>query len=203
MPAPTARRARRALLGAKLALAALAIALWASCVSTARPPEGPADPLRVWLVREARHAGLLLPLGEGEWVEYGYGEWGWYALARDAWYHVFDTILWPTRGTLARRTIHARDERELRLARAPGELVGLLVERERAAELAAELEALYQERAAEEVRRSELATSFVPTARSFWFGHNCHDALADWLRRLGCEVSRSPIRGGIELRARE
>ena len=36
--------------------------------------------------------------------------------------------------------------------------------------------------------------SFVRHEDGFWFLYNCNDAVADWLRRLGCAVSWVPIR---------
>ena len=41
-------------------------------------------------------------------VVYAYGDWSWYALGKDEWYNAFATLLFPTRGTLCRRTIPLR-----------------------------------------------------------------------------------------------
>ena len=42
--------------------------------------------------------------------------------------------------------------------------------------------------------------SFVESEDGFWFLYNCNDALADWLRELGCSVSFVPVRLGLSLR---
>ena len=102
--ASTRRRwlSRRTNLGLLLLAGAILIFANAGCVSTIEPPSNPRQPVTVFLQSEARHKGLLLPKAEGRFVEYGFGDYDWYALEKDRWYYVFDTVLWPTKGTLGR-----------------------------------------------------------------------------------------------------
>jgi hypothetical protein len=195
--APARRRRRR-----RLALLALAGALTAfafGCTSTITPPPRPADATTLFVLREAMHTGLVLPPSgdSGEFVEFGFGDWNWFALGNDAWYHAFATVLWPTRGTLGRRTFGATTEAELRRAVTWAELSPVVVDRGRAAALRLRLEGEFAAGRAELVERTDFQFRFVPSPDSYWFGYNCADAAANWLRELGCAVSWVPIRTAL------
>lgn len=190
------RRLRLALAAA--GLAALAVA-WTGCVSTVTPLPSPAEPVTVYLRHEARHRGLILPRAAGGHVEYGYGDWDWYALQRNRWYHAFDTLLWPTPGTLGRRILPVGTLAELQATYPASVLHPLPVERGAAARLEEELEwqfasggvALYN---------PAYGLHFVPHPDRFWLFHNCNDALASWLQALGCRVSPAPVRLGLTVK---
>ncbi len=190
-------------LGRTGAMLGLALAC-ASCTSLVTPPRAPRDPTSVFLLREARHVGVVLPAhvdGRVErYVEFGFGDWAWYALERDAWYDVFATVLWPTTGALCRREHPARSERELRAAAHWTELEELTVSRARAEALLERLEREFAARAARSVRIEAYDMSFAPSDRSYWFGDTCADVAADWLEELGCGVSRAPIRMSVRKR---
>ncbi len=192
------RKARK--LSLTLLIVFLASTAPIACVSSVTPPAAPADPVVVVLKHEARHTGLLLPGPDGDYYEYGYGEQGWYALGEDAWYHVFDTILWPTKGVLGRRLLSSADPDVLASLCPHSRLDRIRVERARAEALEAELARQFQGREPALHVDPACRLEFVPSPDGFWFGHNCHDATADWLRALGCTVSRTPIRGGLEVR---
>jgi hypothetical protein len=165
--------------------------LLSGCASTVRPPENPVDPAEVFLTEEGIHRGLILP-GASGYVEYAYGEWGWYVLGRHAWYHVFDTVLWPTQGALGRRSYD--DPR----AEFTGEkLTSFRAARSAVEALLAELDTLYESARATEVYNERTRMHFVKISPGFWCFFNCSDATAAWLRRLGCDVSWVPIRGGF------
>jgi hypothetical protein len=179
-----------------LAGAAIDLGL-ASCVSTVRPPTDPQRPVTVYLRREALHAALLLPRPAGGIVEYGFGDYDWYALGKDRWYHVFDTLLLPTRGTLARRDLPVEGLAELKASYPASNLTPIVVGADAAARLEARLDAEYRERQDTEIYNPEYALHFVVHEDGFWLFYNCHDALARWLRELGCSVGWTPVRGGL------
>jgi hypothetical protein len=164
----------------------------AACTSVVTPPENPIDPVEVYLVESELHSGLVLPRTSDEYVEYGYGDWDWFAMNCTAWYYVFDTILWPTQGTLGRRILRepelrAMGPRAIRVSRSDVE--GLL----------ADLDRRYEAGRETEVYNEQMRMHFVKVDEGFWFGHTCADATAGWLRRLGCSVSAAPIRSGLRL----
>jgi hypothetical protein len=170
------------------------------CVSTVKPPTDPQHPITVYLRREALHAALLLPRPGGGHVEYGFGDHDWYALGRDRWYHVFDTLLWPTRGTLGRRVLSAEHLTDLQASYPWSDLSPIVVGAEETARLEQRLDAEYRERQDTEIYNSDYVLYFVEHEAGFWLFHNCHDALAQWLRELGCSVGWTPVRGGLDVR---
>lgn len=168
------------------------------CTSTITPPAAPgADAITVFLIQDSRHLGLLLPRDDATFVEFGYGDWDWYAMEQDSWYHAFDTVLWPTQGTLARREIAARDGAGLQQRVPWATFDAILVARADAHALLGELEARF-DRGRDRLHHSvRYGMDFVPDDDGYWCCFNCNDAVADWLRRLGCSVSWVPIRLGL------
>jgi hypothetical protein len=171
------------------------------CTSTVTPPPLPANPATVFLLTESMHTGLVLPPADAardaEYVEFGYGDWGWFALGNDQCYHVFATVLWPTQGTLGRRTFGARTQSEL-LARVTwATLSPIVVDATKAATLRRRLQAAFDERRGELVRRADIGFEFVPADESYWFANTCADVAARWLEELDCDVGWVPIRAGL------
>ena len=76
-------------------------------------------------------------------VEFGFGDWEWYARAQEQWHRVFATVLWPTRGTLARREHFASDAAALRASMPWATFDQFVVEAADAARLRERLEAQF------------------------------------------------------------
>lgn len=205
MKPPPARPSRRRRRGAFAA--AVAVLVWilaGGCTSTVTPPIAPADPVRVFLLQEAMHTGLVLPPGVGaagdeEYVEFGFGDWSWYALGNDAWYHAFATVLWPTQGGLGRRTFGARSEAMLRRTVTWATLSPIAVSADKAMALRRRLQAAFDAHLAQAVARPDLGFRFVPSDTSYWLPHNCADVAAEWLRELDCRVGAAIFRTGLWL----
>jgi hypothetical protein len=197
-PAASGRKRKRLrialLLCAVLLLTAVGLG---GCISTITPPEHPSDPCLVYLLKDAKHTGLVLPDRAGGYVEFGYGEWDWYALVKDRWYHVFDTVLWPTCGCLGRRGMSA-DEISRSVSR--GMLEAITVSRRCARALFEELDERFNSNKETMIFNPLYGMHFVRDDRGFWFLHNCHDAVAEWMEKVECDVSWLPIRLGLKIR---
>lgn len=193
---------------AKLAAWFVLVCSAISCTAVVTPPRSPERPTTVFVLREALHVGIVLPTGAGAaepgFVEFGFGEWSWYALGNEAWYRVFPVVLWPTGGTLCRRTFAARDEAMLReqCAAAGRELDAFTVETRAAEALRTRLGEQFAAAVAQgaSVQRPELGMEFVPSSESYWFANTCADAAARWCEDLGCTVGWWPIRGSLAVR---
>ena len=164
------------------------------CVTTIRPPERPADPVRVALIDYGYPASLALPGPDGTSVEYAYGEWEWFALNNDAWYRVFPALCWPTQGALGRRALAFPPEV------AAEEILIFTVGRAEAAALLDRLNRRYAARTEAPVYNPVVGLTFVPDDASYCCFANCNTTLADWLRELGCEVSRPTCAASFRLR---
>lgn len=178
--------------------ALLAAVAWSGCASTVTAPKDPPDPVVVHLLSTGRHAGVLLPNGDGRTVEYGYGNWSWYALGKTDWWRAPATVLWPTQGTLGRRYILDAELAAKNHDYGRGTLEELCVSRASADRLLAHLDAQFA--AGGEPHFNETYDmSFVRHPDGFWGFHDCHDQVAEWLRELGCQIGWAPIRTGLRV----
>ena len=195
--APRSRRKwRRALLGIAV-VGGLQLSF--GCTSTITPPANVTDPVTVFVLREAMHNGIVLPpcRAGDEYVEFGFGDWSWFALGNDEWYHAFATVLWPTQGTLGRRTFGAHTADQLLAHVTWAELSPVVVSRDKAGALRDRLQHEHDARIGEAVQRRDLGWTFVPYDQSYWFAVNCADVCADRFRELDCAVGWVPIRTGL------
>jgi hypothetical protein len=129
----------------------------------------------------------------GDFVESGFGDWEWYARAQEQWHRVFATVLWPTRGTLARRDHFANDATSLRDSMPWATFDEFVVEAGDAVRVRARLDAQFAAGNRERVIRSGLRMHFVPWDRDYWFADTCADAVVEWLQELGCRSSWVPL----------
>jgi len=187
-----------------LLLLAAGVFFWITgCISTVTPPENPEDPVTVYLVEATCHAGVVLPAPRGGMMDFAYGDWDWYAQNHDSWYHAFDTVLWPTQGTLGQRRLPSGDLSALQ-PRFPGySLRPFQASRKKVALLLDRLQARYARNRAGAVYNARFDLTFVKDDPGYWFLHNCNDEVADWTRILGCSVSWVPIRSGLRLAQEE
>lgn len=198
-PSKWRRRWRRV---AVLAALLVVVGWWVGCTSLVRPPSSPADPVRVFVLRNALHRGLVVP-GEDlrHYVEFAFGEWEWYVQQNTSWYRVVPTMLWPTTGGLGTRRVSATSEAELRDELSYAELVPIVVERDAVDSLRADLLRRWERglEAADGGSVHSYGIEFVHADESYTAFHNCADAVAVWLERLGCAVSWLPIRVDLEV----
>ncbi len=188
---PPRRLWRRIVPTAAIAFALLFAAFgWTARV---RPPALVSTPISVFVVRDELHRGLLLPAPAGGFVEFGFGDWEWYARAQEQWHRVFATVLWPTKGTLARREHFARDGAALRATMPWASFDEFVVEASAAVRLRERLDAQFVAGNSERVFRTGLRMHFVPWDRDYWFADTCADAVVEWLQELGCQASWVPL----------
>jgi hypothetical protein len=163
--------------------------LLAGCTALVEPPPAVHDPVPVVLLDRGRHSSLLLPGPDATAIEFAYGEWEWFALANDGWWRVPAVLFWPTRGALGRREWPSAAAAEAGTEHA----YVLVVERAAAQSLRTRLEARFAAGSAEQVHSALYGLDFVPDEDSFWIGHTCNAAAAEWLAELGCRVSGSTL----------
>lgn len=194
--ASTGKRRLRRWIGG---IAVLGLGLWwIGSTSTITPPTDPADPQPVFVLRDGLHRLLALPDERGVLSVWSYGDWDWYANNHDAWTDVFDTVLWPTTATLARRDVPGTSETSLRAAYRYAAIDEIAVSRADVTALRARLEALWAGGGPPHYN-ARYRTHFVRDRTGYWFAHNCNDALAGWLRELRCGVSWVPLRTDLRL----
>lgn len=169
----------------------LALCLLSGCSAIIVPPEQPVDPVTVFLLDHGRHSSLVLPAADRGMLRYSYGDWAWYAEARPGFWAGVRALFFPSRAGLGRRYLDV-----LPRADAIGAAVGVGVEQVHALRvsrasveaLRAELEALFAAGASTRRLNREYNLEFVEHPTPYTLRHNSNRVVADWLRRLDCEV---------------
>lgn len=177
------------------ALAVLLACALSGCAWTVRPPAEPANPVPVFLTEYGRHTRLALPEDQSHFVEYGFGDWEFYGLEKNNTWSGLRALFGGGTAAQSRRMIpYTTDLTEfLRLSGgARGER--LLVDRDVADSLRAQLDARWAGLTAERVERKfdGVQVSRDPGERYHLF-HNSNHMTAIRLRSLGATVRGVPI----------
>lgn len=175
---------------------AVTAALAAGCSMRVAPPAEVEEPATVFIADYGPHASLLLPRDDGDVSEFAYGEYDWFALNRDRWYHALPIAVAGGRAALGTRVLHGPATRAALEAQMSVEgIYELRVDRSRAADLLARLEALYERYKPErgEHYNPSVGLTFVAHPRRYSLAHNCNAELALWLEELGCRVEGSRL----------
>ncbi len=177
--------------------------LLGGCAWTIVPPPLPdeAESETVFLTDYGRHARLGLPADDRTVWEWGFGDWDYYALEDRGTWSSLRALSFFGRSTLARRPLPPSiDADQFRSAAGGVRTVAIEVERGKAAELLAELEAQW-ERGLEygEAHRGQDNLSFVRAEERYHLFRNSNAKIATWLRTLGCEVSGAPLLSNFRL----
>lgn len=153
------------------------------------PPRQLEESLVVYVVDHGFHSRLVLPDGQGRFVQYTYGDWQYFALQHQTAITAVEALLWPTPGTLGRRYF----ESFLELEQAVGQLgnrrlLALAVDRAQADGLRSRLDAWFDNHLDTEVVHPLSGLHFVRVDQRYTIIHNSNHELVDWLRALGCQV---------------
>lgn len=186
-----ARKRRRPVLRVVLGLALLGVAVVSSvgCEAVIAPPAASAigEAATVVVVDYGDHSSLVLPRGDGSFVEYNYGDHNWYAGGNTGVLDAIAAACWETHGTLGRRDLNDKGAAPTALAAIAEHVHALTVDRDRAHALAALLDARFDAHLASAVEVGALR--FVDDEAPYWLLANCNHRVVDWLRALGCKVS--------------
>jgi hypothetical protein len=172
-----------------VSLAVLLLIAPQGCTTTIVPPAHVRDPAAVFVVPIARTSSLLLPTPDGQLARFVYGDWRYYALGEDSIPSGIRAMLWPTQGTLGRALLPGPAEAEHvgRILDNDG-VHQVHVEREAVRRLLDDLNRGYDARRDTEVQNAPYGLWFVHQEPRYTYFHNSNHVVADWLRRLGCEV---------------
>jgi hypothetical protein len=169
--------------------------LLGGCATRVVPPANLQEPAAIFILDHGRHTSLVVSTPEGTLVRYAYGDWRYYAERRTGPGYAFAALLWRTEAALGRRAMPGPATAAGVRSHVPLVIVSLYeieVERARIEELRAQLDAIFD--AAERVRETpETHLFFVPHPRAYNLRNNSNSVIADWLEKLGCEVSGPAI----------
>jgi hypothetical protein len=186
----------------------LARVLWcclatAGCSATVIPPAAPPRPTTVYLCDYGYHSDLLLPVGNGVYVEYLYGDWAWAAMNDTGAASAVRAGLFSTRSTLGRRCAYdpAPDAVPRPVTPALRQLP-IVVDGELARRLVASLDARWRSHADTAVNNGAAGAFYlyVDDDQPYGMIHNCNRLTAEWLEQLGCRTSGVPLMSHFDVR---
>lgn len=154
------------------------------------PPAAPPDPVDVYLLKDGRHTGLLLPTADGRIARYTYGEWEWYALIHKGPYRAVAALFWPTQATFGRH-FYAGPPSEGRVRAIFGSdltVYPVTVSMQKVQDLEARLNRRFDQQKDSLIANETYGLEFVKDPEPYWLFHDSNNEVAIWLRELGCEV---------------
>ena len=185
-------------------LAGFCIALLAGCATQVVPPVAPADPTTVYLCDYGIHSSLLLPNGDGRFVEYVYGDWDYAALNKSDLYHTAAALFFSPQPALGRRFLTAKPGEKFPFPpNAPKQVQPAVVNGDRVAVLVADLDARYARNRATEHLNSypNYNFVFVKDQEAYGIFNDCNKLTSRNLQALGCEVHGLTILSNFEIKA--
>jgi len=82
------------------------------CSTTVRPPSQPLQPVTIYLTDEFIHSSVVMPMGDGRYVEYAFGDWTYAALNRHDPFHTFSRAVLLAAGRAGPTLSSSRYEHE-------------------------------------------------------------------------------------------
>lgn len=176
------------LLGSVLGLLAAPLA----CTATVYPPADPSQPTAIFLLDHGRTPSLVLPVEGGGMVRYAYGDWNYYAMGKRGFLDSVLALFWPTQGTLGRLEMHgpvAAESIRDQLGVGIENLYEIRVPRAEVDRLREDLDELFRKNTDTLVYSASAEFYFVHHPERYTYFHNSNHVIADWLERLGAEVT--------------
>jgi len=178
----------------------LLLVLGSGCATRIAPPSNPANPVAVYITDYGRHSSILLPMGDGHLMEYSYGDWDFYALKKYKWYIGATALVVSDGSGLGRRIVaDPGDDAALKKLLGSKRLMKVQIEQRKVMDLLAELDQRYTANIETMVYNDYAHLYFVKDPSHYWLLHTCNAMTAQWLEKLGCEVSGLAVMSNFEV----
>jgi len=172
-------------------LCLLASGFLGGCATIYPPQQSLKEPVTVYVADYGVHSSLLLPTGDGRFVEYAFGDWGYAAqnhcLPQDA----VGALVLSFQSALGRRYFELQPgETEPRPKERPWNLARVNCERTDVDALVQRLNARYEAalRSQKPVTNPDNGIEFVKDSEHYSMLNNCNHLTARSLEQLGCKV---------------
>ena len=178
----------------------LLLALGSGCATRVVPPSNPVNPVAVYITDYGRHSSVLLPMGDGHLMEYSYGDWDFYALKKYKWYIGATALVVSDGSGLGRRIVaNPGDDVALKKQLGSKRLMRVEIEHGKVMDLLAELDQRYTANIETMVYNDYAHLYFVKDSSHYWLLHTCNAMTAQWLEKLGCQVSGVAVMSNFEV----
>lgn len=171
-------------------IALLVLALWAAGCASVVPAARPQRPTPVYITDYGIHSSLLLPYGDGRYVEYCFGDWN-YSANNRCWPNdaVVALFLSPN-SAFGRRFVDAPPFGEQPKPKhpSPSRVQVIYAAQESVDHVLDTLEARWRADATHIVHNPDNDTDYVPDAEHYSLANNCNHLTARCLREMGCDI---------------
>jgi hypothetical protein len=174
----------------KTAVISLLVCLTTGCVATVYPQQKILDPTVVYIADYGVHSGLLLPVGNGVFVEYAFGDWNYAALNHCGPQDGLGALLVSFQSALGRRFVNVEYGQEVPYPThpAPQHLYPVYVSQSQVEQVVRELDDRYNRGNSAVVYNPDNLTSYVKDSEHYSVANNCNHLTARCLREMGCDV---------------
>jgi hypothetical protein len=173
---------------------------WVRSPATIIPPNTPNNPVNIYVVDYGFHNRLILPDGEGKWIQYAYGDWKYFALNQQDWITGAAALLLPTQGALGRRKLSNRDRLHLFAAQKDNAVLSITVEKTKVERLLNLLNAYFDRASVTPVENPLIGMTLVTYDQKYTLLHNSNHELVRWLQDLGCRVEGFVLWANFQVR---
>jgi len=184
----------------------LLLALAPGCAATIRPQQHVIDPVAVYVANYGIHSSVLLPSGDGRFVEYCFGDWG-FAAENHCWpQDALGALMASQESAFGRRfvTVPAGQIQPLPLHPSPRRIDHVYAAREDVKRLLRELDERYQRGAARAlVHNPDNDTDYVKDTERYGALNNCNHLTARSLRTLGCRIDGTTFFANFEVEGKQ
>jgi hypothetical protein len=190
---------------ATLGLLMLSLALTMGCSATVYPQASPIDPVTVYLADYGIHSSLLLPNGDGRYVEYAFGDYNFAVLNHCGPNDAIGALLVSFQSALGRRYLDLPAGKSVTIPvdPPPHHVETLYVQRADAERVRLELNSRFTQDGAMVVHNPENNMDFVKDLQHYCIANNCNHLTAHCLREMGCDVKGLVVGSGFSVASRE
>jgi hypothetical protein len=174
--------------------------LTTGCATFIYPPRAPKNPTTVYLCDYGVHSSLLLPTGDGQFVEYVYGDWDYAVLNKTDPYHTLKALFLSFDPALGRRFLKpAPGNDRPDPPNDPITIDPIILDADRVKAQIDHLNQRYQKHI-ETAHLNEYPNyffTFVKDDERYDVLHNCNTLTVENLSEMGCQTSGLPILSNI------
>lgn len=160
------------------------------CATTVYPQANPVRPTAVYVADYGIHSSLLLPNGDGRYVEYAFGDWN-FAAMNHCWPNdALGALLISFQSALGRRYITlGPDETVPHPVHPPPHSIQVVyAPYEQVMRVVRELDARYRRSNSVVMHNTDNDMDYVKDSEHYWVANNCNHLTARCLAEMGCDV---------------
>lgn len=160
------------------------------CGAAVYPQPNPIHPTAVYVADYGIHSSLLLPNGDGRYVEYAFGDWNFAALNHCWPNDALGALLISFQSTLGRRfiTLAPAEAEPHPVHPSPHSIQTLYASREQVMRVVRAMDARYRRDTTVVMHNPDNDMDYVKDSEHYWVANNCNHLTARCLREMGCDV---------------